>query len=157
MVKQRQPTDLCPYTLISKLMSKEIKSNDDTAEILVEDFLKPDISENPGVLLYPVNIRETDHKYELEISAPCFKKSDFIITTDGGLLTIIATTEHLKHKEDDNFTRKEFLRSSFRRAFSLPENVLVDHISGEYHDGILTVDLKKNRRFLIGKKHVKID
>jgi HSP20 family protein len=138
-------------------MSNSIKSNKDTSEIMVEDFLKSDKSENPVALNYPVNIRETEHKYELEMPAPGFKKSDFIITSEGGLLTITAIAEHEKTKEDDAYTRKEYLISSVSRAFGLPENIMVDHISARYHDGILTIDLKKNGRFLIGKKHVKVD
>lgn len=134
--------------------SKAIKLSTNT---LVESFLNQGKSVNPVALNYPVNVRETDHKYILEISAPGFKKSDFTITLDGGLLAITAISEHEKIKEDDNYIRKDYLRSSINRAISLPEDVLLDHITAAYHDGILTIDLKKNDRFLTGKKHVKID
>jgi HSP20 family protein len=138
-------------------MSNSNHSHTIQAETLVEESLDLEKSENPVALGYPINIRETDHKYELEMSAPGFKKSDFTITSEGGLLTITAVTGHEKTKDDDNYTRKEYLRSSINRAFSLPEDVLADHVSADYHDGILTIDLKKNNRFLTGKKQVKVD
>jgi HSP20 family protein len=138
-------------------MSNKIKSDKIPADVSVEEFLKSGESSNAVVLLYPINIREKVHKYEFEMAAPGFKKSDFTINSEGGLLTINAITEHEKIREDDNYTRKEYLRSSISRSFVLPEDVLVGHISAEYHNGILTIDLKKTDRFLIGKKHVKVD
>jgi HSP20 family protein len=138
-------------------MSNKIKLDNFPAETSVEEFLKSDEPSNPIALLYPINIRETDHKYEFEIAAPGFKKSDFNIISEGGLLTITATSDHEKTKEADNFTRNEYIRSSINRSFSLPEDILVGHISAEYHEGILTIDLKKTNRFLIGKKHVKVE
>lgn len=127
------------------------------ADAVVEEFLKPGKLSDPVALSYPINIRETEHKYEFEMAAPGFKKSDFTIISEGGLLTITATSEHEKTEEAGNFTRKEYSRASISRSFGLPEDVLVGHISAVYHDGILTIDLKKTDRFLIGKKHVKVE
>jgi HSP20 family protein len=123
----------------------------------VEVFFDRETFEHPSQVRCSINIRETEHKYELELTAPGFRKGDFNITTDGGLLTISAEVKENKNESEDNYIRKEFIMSSFCRAFSIPENVIVDHISSEYHNGILIVDLKKNNRFLIGKKHVKVD
>jgi HSP20 family protein len=123
----------------------------------VEDFRNPITPENSGVINYAVNIRETEHKYELELLAPGFKKSDFNITTHGGLLNISAETLPEENANDNNYVRKEFSRNSFRRAFSMPENVNVDHADARYHNGILIIDLKKTNRYTIGKQHLKVD
>lgn len=135
-------------------MSNITKSKKAGEDAIVEEFLA---ANNPVALHNAVNIRETDHKYELQITAPGFKKGDFSITADGGLLTISAETDHDKSDDERTYTRREFSMSSFGRAFKLPENVLTDHISASYNHGILTLDLKKNDRFFIGKKHVSID
>jgi HSP20 family protein len=124
---------------------------------LVEDFCNPITPENSEEIKYAVNIRETEHKYELDLMAPGFKKSDFNITTHGGLLTITAETESKENVNEDNYIRREFSRYSFGRPFSLPENVIVDHVDARYHDGMLVIDLKKNDRYTVGKKHVKVD
>jgi HSP20 family protein len=138
-------------------MSNTTKSDKLPTDVLVEEFQRSGELSDPIALSYPINIRETNHKYEFEMVAPGFKKNDFTIISEGGLLTITAISEHKKLQEADTFTRKEYCRSSISRAFSLPENIQVGHISSEYHDGILTIDLKKTNRFLIGKKHVKVD
>jgi HSP20 family protein len=123
----------------------------------VEVFADRETFEHSAQVTCSINIRETEHKYELELTAPGFRKADFNITTDGGLLTISAVVKEQENENEDKYIRNEFSRSSFSRAFSIPENVIVDHISSEYHNGILIVDLKKNNRFLIGKKQVKVD
>lgn len=136
-------------------ISKKLNKIHDTAS--VEEFLRFGEATNPIALTNPINIRDTDHKYELEMSAPGFRKSDFTITSVGNLLTITAVREHKKNKDDNTFTRKEYFRPSINRSFGLPEDVLLGHISASYHDGILTIDLQKIDKFLIGKKQINVD
>lgn len=45
----------------------------------------------------------------------------------------------------DGYKRKEFSYSSFCRSFYIPENVLTDKIGASYKDGILTVELPKDK------------
>jgi HSP20 family protein len=138
-------------------MSDTKKSIKSAAVSLVEDFSDPIMVKNAHEIGYAVNIRETEHKYELDLIAPDFKKSDFIVTTHGGLLTITAETEPEGHANEDNYIRQEFSRSSFVRAFSLPENLIADHVDARYYNGMLIIDLKKNDRYTVGKQHVKVD
>jgi HSP20 family protein len=138
-------------------MSDTKKTSKAAPVSLVEDFSNTITPENSEEIKYPVNIRETEHKYELELTAPGFKKSDFNITTHGGLLTITAEIDSKENVNEDNYIRKEFLRYSFGRAFRLPENVIDDHVDARYHNGMLIIDLKKNDRYTVGKKHVKVD
>ena len=90
-----------------------------------------------------VNIRETGTNYEIELAASGFKRSDFTISTDDGNIIIGAekSSRHIEEKED--FTRKEFTRTAFSRSFKLPENVIQDKITANYHGGLLRIHLKK--------------
>src|SRR5688500_80637 len=45
----------------------------------------------------PVNIRETDKAFELEVMAPGLKKEDFTVSMDRNMLTIA-----FNHKEEGN-------------------------------------------------------
>lgn len=104
-----------------------------------------------------VNIRETDNHYKLEVAAPGFKKDDFKVTTENGLLTISAKTSSEQNEEKENYTRKEFSCSSFVRTFTLPENVVEDDIAARYNDGLLKIELKKNAKGTPAKKEVKVN
>jgi HSP20 family protein len=99
---------------------------------------------NTGLTLPAVNILETANDYLVEMAAPGLRKSDFNINIDNQLLSISA---EIKSENDDldseNYTRREFGYSSFKRTFTVPESVESEKISAKYEDGILKVTLPK--------------
>ncbi|ASU34777.1 Hsp20/alpha crystallin family protein [Mucilaginibacter xinganensis] len=128
---------------------------------MMEDFWNADKFFNKpffdGETLPAVNIINKKGHYQLDLAAPGFKKEDFKISTDGGVLTISAETIYEKNKENENYTRREFSRSSFTRIFNLPENVKEDDINAKYRDGLLSVELKKSGKDLPAHREIKID
>lgn len=109
-----------------------------------------------GEFLPAVNVRETKEHYKLDVAAPGFKKDDFKISTEDGLLIISAETSKEEKEEKENYTRKEFTSSSFSRTFSLPDNIEEDKIKANYQDGLLKIELKKSGKTTASKKEVKI-
>jgi HSP20 family protein len=143
-------------------MSTLVKSNGiPSFRSMMEDFWNTDrFFEKPFLTaetLPAVNIRETKNNYELEVAAPGFKKDDFKITTEHGLLTISAETSSERKEEKENYTRKEFSCASFTRTFSLPDNTAEDNINANYKDGLLKIELKKSDKGLPAKKEVKVN
>ncbi|MEZ4792824.1 MAG: Hsp20/alpha crystallin family protein [Gelidibacter sp.] len=98
---------------------------------------------NTGMTLPAVNIKENKDEYYLEIAVPGMKKSDFNIDVDNKVLSISSekSEEHIDNEE--NYTRREFGYSSFKRTFTLPDAVESEKIKAQYKDGILTVHLPK--------------
>lgn len=91
-----------------------------------------------------VNIVESDDKFLLEVAAPGLKKEDFRIDIEQNKLTISSEKKHESERSDGGkYCRKEFVYSSFRRAFSLPESVDSDKIIASHSDGILSVSIPK--------------
>ncbi len=91
----------------------------------------------------PVNIKEADSYFAVELVAPGLKKEDFNIEVENGLLTISSETKAEKMQEEGKYTRREYTHTSFKRAFTLPETVNEDGIDANYADGILTLTLPK--------------
>lgn len=92
----------------------------------------------------PVNIKETDAAFALELVAPGLKKENFNIEIDKELLTISSENKTEKAEEQEGkFTRREFRTASFKRSFKLPENIKADEINAAYQDGILSITLPK--------------
>ena len=93
----------------------------------------------------PVNIRETDKTYELEVVAPGLRKEDFNISINNNMLNV--SFEHKQeNKEEDNnegWLRHEYRTQSFSRSFTLDETVDADRISASYKDGILMLTVPK--------------
>ncbi|MCR8560785.1 Hsp20/alpha crystallin family protein [Mucilaginibacter sp. BJC16-A38] len=141
-------------------MSHLVKSHrSPSLRSMMEDFWSTDrFFDKPfnGELLPAVNIRETKNHYKLDVSVPGFKKDDFKITTEDGLLTISAETSNEQNEEKENYTRREFSSSSFTRTFHLPENVEEDNISANYQNGLLEIELKKSGKSSTAKKEIKV-
>jgi HSP20 family protein len=90
-----------------------------------------------------VNVKETDKSYDIEVAVPGMKKEDFNIAVENKVLTISADIKEEKEEKDDKYTRREFVSSSFKRSFSLPENVDENNIQAHYENGILKVTVPK--------------
>lgn len=143
-------------------MSTLVKSNNTPSlRSMMEDFWNNDrfftIPFFNQELLPAINIRDTKDNYELEVAAPGFKKDDFNISTENGLLTISVETNEKKSEEKKNYTRKEFSNASFTRTFHLPDNVDEDHIKANYNHGLLTIDIRKTKQDTVVKKKINID
>ena len=103
------------------------------------------ISKSPNLTQVPVNIRETDKTYELELSAPGLQKQDFRLNLEGDVLTISAehTEEASKEDKSEGWFRKEFKKGQFTRSFNLDDTVDTGKISAKYEDGILYLSIPK--------------
>ncbi|RZJ65314.1 MAG: Hsp20/alpha crystallin family protein [Flavobacterium sp.] len=96
----------------------------------------------------PVNIREAENAFEVELSAPGKNKEDFNIEIDNDLLTISSEVKSEANTHEGKFTRREFSLSSFKRSFTLPETVKYDEIKASYDNGILRISLPKKEEAL---------
>lgn len=95
-----------------------------------------------------VNIKENEKNFEIELSVPGFTKEDFNIEVDKNVLTISSEIKKEESKVDENYTRKEFEFSSFKRAFTLPDTVDVDKIHADYVNGVMKFELPKKEEAL---------
>ena len=93
--------------------------------------------------LPPVNVKETEKQYEIDLVAPGRSKKDFSILAENGVLTISSEKKEEKELKEKDYTRKEFNYSSFARSFSLPENANEEEIKANYSDGILKLEVAK--------------
>ena len=98
---------------------------------------------NTGITLPKVNIKELADAFVVEMAVPGLKKSDFKLELDNQILSIHTETKEEKEEQEENYTRREFGYSSFKRSFTLPESVNDEKIDASYKDGILSIHLPK--------------
>ena len=128
-----------------------IKRNNLLFPSLMNDLFKPEFLsglENLNTATPAVNIKENEGNFELELAIPGFKKEDFNIELDNDVLTISSEVKKESDANDENYTRREFSFSSFRRSFTLPETVDNGKINANYEDGILKLTLPKREEAL---------
>lgn len=117
----------------------------------VNELLRPDwfggIDNFQGALP-PVNVKENEKDFELELAVPGRKKEDFNVEIDNGVMTISAEQKSENTVSDENYTRKEFGYSSFKKSFTLPKTVNTEQINASYEDGVIKFVLPKKEEAL---------
>ncbi|MBI5858862.1 MAG: Hsp20/alpha crystallin family protein [Sphingobacteriales bacterium] len=93
--------------------------------------------------LVPVNVKETDKSYQLEVIAPGFEKTDFKVDIDHDLLTIEAERKKEEKEETEKQIRTEYSYRSFKRSFTMDEKIDATNIEASYINGVLTLNLPK--------------
>lgn len=98
---------------------------------------------NTGITLPKVNIKETADAFIVDMAVPGLKKSDFHLDLDNQTLSISTELKEENEHKEENYTRREFGYSSFKRTFNLPESVNDEEINATYTNGILSILLPK--------------
>lgn len=95
---------------------------------------------------FRTDIRENEDSYILEAELPGFSREDIHAEIKDGYLTIRAErkSESEEKNEKDNYLRRERSYGSFVRSFEL-EGIKSEEITASYKDGILSVNLPKEK------------
>lgn len=104
----------------------------------------------------PVNIRETDDAFQLEVVAPGMEKADFKIKTEGDMLTISAEKKEEKKEEKDKHVHTEYSFRSFTRSFTLNDDIDQENVEARYNDGILYLTLPKKEEKIVKPKEITV-
>ena len=127
------------------------KRNEVLFPVLMNEIFRPDWfggTHNETTAIPAVNIKENEENFELELFVPGRNKDELIIEIDNSVLTVSSETKKEEEESKENFTRREFTLSSFKRAFTLPETVATDKIEATYIDGVLKFNLPKKEEAL---------
>ena len=103
-------------------------------DALFQDWGRPGSTNAP-----PVDIRQEDDGYVVEVELPGRSKKDFDVDVDHNLLTISSNRERSGEHADHGYVVRERRPGPFKRSFMLPQNIDVDRISADFQDGLLTV------------------
>jgi len=91
-----------------------------------------------------VDIRESEDAYTIEAELPGFSEKDIDVKLEDRVLAITASREQEKEGTGDNqYLVRERKSETFSRSFSLPKDVDVDKIDGNYKNGVLSLVLAK--------------
>lgn len=91
----------------------------------------------------PVNVSKGEEWFKVNLAAPGFKRDNFKVEVKDNVLIISAEKREKIKEVKEEYTHQEFNYHSFKRTFSLPENVNSKEIDVNYKRGILAVRLPK--------------
>jgi len=94
---------------------------------------------------YPaVDILNEKDRVILDVELPGIKKEDIAVNIENKILTIKGERKSENEEKKETYYRRERSYGSFKRSFSLSDEVLTDEVTADYKDGILRLTLKKN-------------
>jgi len=96
---------------------------------------------------YPkVNVIDFSDRVVIEAEIPGLDKSDVNVEIESNVLTIVGNKLVVPDKEQGEtgtYIRRELKRSSFRRSFTLGDNISKDKVEAVFQNGMLTITLPK--------------
>jgi HSP20 family protein len=112
-----------------------------------------EISENSVLFTRPdFNVYETDKEFVVEAAAPGLEKKDFNIEVNDNVLQISSEKEAKEEKKEQKFYYRGFCYGSFKKSYSLPDNVDKDKIAANYENGILKVVIPKDKEAKLSRQ-----
>jgi HSP20 family protein len=119
--------------------------------VLKSDFGSDVFKQNP-----PVNIKENEENYLLEVIVPGFKKEDFKINLEKDILTVSADKKSENEGKTEKHLRNEYKHQSFKHSFTIDDKVNAETIDAKYVNGILTLNLPKKQEVKPTTKQINI-
>ena len=90
-----------------------------------------------------VDIRESDKDFTVMADVPGVSPEDVEVTLHNGVLTIKGERNVEKESEEENYRRRERIRGTFFRQFTLPESVDEEAIKARAVNGVLEITIPK--------------
>jgi len=102
----------------------------------------------------PVNVKELENGYQLEVVVPGFKKEDIKVDLENNQITISA----IKKQEAQNgkIIRSEYKYQEFQRTFNLDETIDTEKIEGKCENGVLILNLYRKEEVKAPVKQITI-
>ena len=112
-------------------------------EEVQEELKRPHEGET---VLPPVNVKELADSFKVEVAIPGVKREDFLIHSDGNVLSVCVLHKECGLHEGERFQLHEFNYECFDRHIILPDNADAEFVSAEYKAGILRLYVPKAKQ-----------
>jgi len=97
----------------------------------------------PAVFAPRVDIREEEHAIVVSAELPGVDKDALKVEVEKGVLVLSGEKKEESESKEDGFYRRERTYGTFKRSFTLPDEVDAERIEADYKDGVLRVRLPK--------------
>jgi len=131
---------------VMTLLEKQPKMLPDIFSGFFDDdrFLNFDFRTTWPTKVPAANVFEHEKDFIIHLAVPGMTKDDFKIAIDNNNLVITGEIKKESEQKDEEFTRREYNFSSFKRTFLLPDYVNPDMVEAKYEAGILKMLIPKN-------------
>lgn len=93
-----------------------------------------------------VDVEQRDDQYEISVELPGVRPEDVNVEVQENMLLISGSKERKETRGEGENRQSERIYGSFRRAFSLPDDVKQDEIRADFRDGVLTISVPREAK-----------
>ncbi len=99
--------------------------------------------------LFPLlNFREVENSYVITAEIPGMKTEDLEIKIEGDTLTLKGERKPHELGEGASYHRRERATGKFQRSLTLPTRIDPENVKATYKEGVLTINLQKEKEAL---------
>jgi len=92
----------------------------------------------------------------LQLDMPGADKKRIQITYEPPLLTVEGRTNRVRRSKGEELLYTDLRQGTYRRAFTLPEDIHAEKITAHFENGVLTVRVPKSRQVVEISKKIEI-
>lgn len=109
-------------------------------------FARTGASEPAGSWVPSVDVQEEGDRYVVRADVPGVEAKDIEISAEDGLLTIRGVRTTKERSDSDGFEHVECFTGTFLRRITLPASADLDSIKARYTNGVLEIEIPKQKR-----------
>ena len=113
---------------------------------LIDDLLDDALAASKERTYRPLaDILENDGSFHINLVLPGVEKKDVELNVNENVLTVKTTDKENKSDDSVKYHLREISDRRFERSFRLPENVKEDKIKANLENGILNIEIPKDK------------
>lgn len=128
----------------------------DEFEKLVNKMLKDIYYSSPGKCCVPIELKDKGDEISFKAMLTGLNKDDINIEVSEDTVKISGEHQTFDEEEKDSVYRSEFMSGSFERVVPLPSMIDKNKVKANYKNGVLTMELPKEKEEKEKDKTVKI-
>ena len=130
-------------TLVKFKPTREFDNIHNTIQQYFDDFSSMKSSFNTESFSPKIDISEKGNQLIIDAEIPGVKKEDLKITLQDNILTIEGEKKNVSEESDEKYYRTERSYGSFKKSFTLPEDVDSEKVDAKFNNGVLSISLNK--------------
>ncbi|MCF6268356.1 MAG: Hsp20/alpha crystallin family protein [Melioribacteraceae bacterium] len=130
-------------TLVRFKPTREFDNIHNTIQQYFDDFSSMESSFNTESFSPKIDISEKGNQLIIDAEIPGVTKEDLKITLQDNILTIEGEKKNILEESNRKYFRTERSYGSFKKSFTLPEDVDSEKVDAKFKNGVLEILLTK--------------
>ncbi|MGE3975127.1 MAG: Hsp20/alpha crystallin family protein [Bdellovibrionales bacterium] len=110
---------------------------------LFDGFATPSLADYPRAFTPATEVEDNDNHFMVSLDLPGMKKEDIKIDVENNTLIVSGERKREEKTDTKRYHRIERSFGSFKRSFTLADNIDVEKIAAHHEDGVLRVYIPK--------------